>query len=771
MAAVAAASAPPRAAIALLALPAAAASRAALHGHAPLAAAALLSHTLPPRRQPLVFLEAGAALPSDPIADELWPAGDYYLLPHCVARNGGGDDGDDGGGGAGQLLLCGVQVEVTVHGGGGGGGSNGGGRPSLQAVPLAPESGAALPLDLEEAEGGGAVGGGGAGGGARLQQRLWEEAAAWFKPEGEEGVAQIAQAAAAPQMSKAASVIAAHVKGGAQRREMGEMQREMQRRLAVEMEELQQLQQSASIWAAAAMTEEKAACTMQAGYRGLVARREVEEERAAQQLAWMQAYRQGRITKLQSLFRGRCARRAAARRAGGGDGGGCGVAVAVAVPSPEAAQIDWELESPPGPSEAREPTLAASRGGSLRWELEAEVAGDAAHPAHQHAHESADQTVLRKKAAAAAAAAVAAGVATVATVGAGNAAWMPTRLDARLARLEETLRQVVAQQQQQHGHSATTAAAVAAAIAPASGGGSGGELTPRRGRREAEAALEQVRQELTAEREAARAREREEEARARAAARTPAQVAEEERAALRLQAGARGQAARRGVRELRRALDAPLHGAAAGVRVRDYELEHGTMAAHEAGHFEDVDFEEGHVEVAAACGWAGGWAGGVGHHHPALSDVTNAALGLGGWAALEAGATAAAAGECTASRFTEVDGGDQGAPLQSYVPRRHLRATVTTHGAPPPEHGTGASSSSSAALLPRLPEGTELPPLGYRSRVLALQQQQRSLLASLALPQPHAAARLLVQKDFALQALAEQRAEAAVMAASSNPDP
>jgi len=40
--------------------------------------------------------------------------------------------------------------------------------------------------------------------------------------------------------------------------------------------------------------------------------------------------------------------------------------------------------------------------------------------------------------------------------------------------------------------------------------------------------------------------------------------------------------------------------------------------------------------------------------------------------------------------------------------------------------------------------------------VLALQQQQRSLLASLALPQPHAAARLLVQKDFALQALAEQ---------------
>ena len=54
--------------------------------------------------------------------------------------------------------------------------------------------------------------------------------------------------------------------------------------------------------------------------------------------------------------------------------------------------------------------------------------------------------------------------------------------------------------------------------------------------------------------------------------------------------------------------------------------------------------------------------------------------------------------------------------------------------------------------------------MGYRSRVLALQQQQRSLLASLALPQPHAAARLLVQKDFALQALAEQRAEAASMA-------
>ena len=567
-------------------------------------------------------------------------------------------------------------------------------------------------------------------------------------------------------MSKAASVIAAHVKGGAQRREMGEMQREMQRRLAVEMEELQQLQQSASIWAAAAMTEEKAACAMQAGYRGLVARREVEEERAAQQLAWMQAYRQGRITKLQSLFRGRCARRAAARRGGGGGGGG-----GAPVPPPEAAQIEWDLESPPGPSEAREPTLAASRGGSLRWELEAEVVGGAAHPGRQHAHESPDRAALQNKAAAAAAAAVAAGVATVAAVGAGNAAWMPTRLDARLARLEELVAQVAAQQQQQHGHSATTAAAVAAAIAPACGGGSaaGGDVTPRRGRQEAEAALEQVRQELTAEREAARAREREQDSRARLAARTPAQVAEGERAALRLQAGARGQAARRGVRELRRALDAPLHGAAAGVRVRDYELAN----PNQTGHFEAVDFEEGqleegHFEVAAACGWAGGWAGGLGHH-PALSDVTNAALGLGGGAALEVGAAAATV-ECAAPRFSEGDEGDEGdegAPLRSYVPRRHLRATVTAYGAPPPDHG----ASPSVALLPRLPEGTELPPFGYRSQVLGLQQQQRSLLASLALPQPHAAARLLVQKDFALQALAEQRAEAAVMAAGSNSKP
>jgi len=393
------------------------------------------------------------------------------------------------------------------------------------------------------------------------------------------------------------------------------------------------------------------------------------------------------------------------------------------------------------------------------------VVGDAAHPARQHAHESPDRAALQNKAAAAAAAAVAAGVATVAAVGAGNAAWMPTRLDARLARLEELVAQVAAQQRQQHGYSATTAAAVAAAIAsPRDEGGGGGDVTPRRGRREAEAALEQVRRELTAEREAARAREREEQARARLAARTPAQVAEEERAALRLQAGARGQAARRGVRALRKALDAPLHGAAAGVRVRDYELANPNHTGHfEAVDFEEGQFEEGHFEVAAACGWAGGWAGGLGPHPAALSDVTNAALGLGGWAALEAGA-AAATGDCAALRFSE---GDEGAPLQSYVPRRHLRATVTTHGAPPAEHG----ASAAAALLPRLPEGAELPPFGYRSRVLVLQQQQRSLLASLALPQPHAAARLLVQKDFALQALAEQRAEAAVMAAGSNPKP
>ena len=53
-------------------------------------------------------------------------------------------------------------------------------------------------------------------------------------------------------------MIAAHVKGGAQRRELQELH------------ELQALQQSASRWAAAAMAEERAACAMQAGYRGLV---------------------------------------------------------------------------------------------------------------------------------------------------------------------------------------------------------------------------------------------------------------------------------------------------------------------------------------------------------------------------------------------------------------------------------------------------------------------------------------------------------------------
>ena len=125
--------------------------------------------------------------------------------------------------------------------------------------------------------------------------------------------------------------------------------------------------------------------------------------------------------------------------------------------------------------------------------------------------------------------------------------------------------------------------------------------------------------------------------------------------------------------------------------------------------------------MAAVRGWAGGWAGGLGRHQPALSDVTNSALGLGGWAALEAGAAAVTA-ECSAPSLREAEGEaeDQGAPVRSYVPRRHLRATATTHGAPPPpehvasEHG---GPSAAAALLPRLPDGSELPPLGYRSRV------------------------------------------------------
>ena len=53
-------------------------------------------------------------------------------------------------------------------------------------------------------------------------------------------------------------MIAAHAKGGAQRRELQELH------------ELQALQQSASRWAAAAVAEERAASRMQAGYRGLV---------------------------------------------------------------------------------------------------------------------------------------------------------------------------------------------------------------------------------------------------------------------------------------------------------------------------------------------------------------------------------------------------------------------------------------------------------------------------------------------------------------------
>ena len=92
----------------------------------------------------------------------------------------------------------------------------------------------------------------------------------------------------------------------------------------------------------------------------------------------MLAYRDGRITKLQSLFRGRRARRAAARRGGGGGGGGGGAAV----PPSEAAQIEWELEPPAGPSDAKEPALEASGGEGLQcggeglqWELEPEGEG------------------------------------------------------------------------------------------------------------------------------------------------------------------------------------------------------------------------------------------------------------------------------------------------------------------------------------------------------------------------------------------------------------
>ena len=95
-------------------------------------------------------------------------------------------------------------------------------------------------------------------------------------------------------------------------------------------------------------------------------------------------------------------------------------------------------------------------------------------------------------------------------------------------------------------------------------------------------------------------------------------MAEEARASLRLQAGARGQAARRGVHQLRRstltlalalaltlnpnrnphlrrALDAPLHGAAAGVTVGDYERAHPDQSV----LYERADFDEGQVRARA----------------------------------------------------------------------------------------------------------------------------------------------------------------------------
>jgi len=52
----------------------------------------------------------------------------------------------------------------------------------------------------------------------------------------------------------------------------------------------------------------------------------------------------------------------------------------------------------------------------------------------------------------------------------------------------------------------------------------------------------------------------------------------------------------------------------------------------------------------------------------------------------------------------------------------------------------------------------ELQPLGYRSRVLELQRRQRAAVASLPLRRPERVARLLVEKDAALEKLAEMHA-------------
>ncbi|KAL1522368.1 hypothetical protein AB1Y20_017359 [Prymnesium parvum] len=100
-----------------------------------------------------------------------------------------------------------------------------------------------------------------------------------------------------------------------------------------------------------------------------------------------------------------------------------------------------------------------------------------------------------------------------------------------------------------------------------------------------------------------------------------------------------------------------------------------------------------------------------------------------------------------------------------YVPRHvaeawrlsiHRQTHTTTSGAilPEPLLTTSKDSYGASTAL-----GAELPPLSYRCRVLALQREQRSLLASLGLHRPERATRLLLQKDETLEALAQQETE------------
>ena len=63
--------------------------------------------------------------------------------------------------------------------------------------------------------------------------------------------------------------------------------------------------------------------------------------------------------------------------------------------------------------------------------------------------------------------------------------------------------------------------------------------------------------------------------------------------------------------------------------------------------------------------------------------------------------------------------------------------------------------------------GAAVPPLSYRCRVLALQRQQRVLVASLDLPRPERATNLLMQREEALQTLAQQEAGLAQQAGTS----